>query len=129
MKRIQAYTRTESEVQSLNTSMIALGASHIEVGKLEEPLNKRALLAPLPVNGGNPAIGTAVPVAGVIEVPKEEERMGMTEDHESDVLRGDGDGASLSESDDLNYVLSCMIDERQYDEVVNFIRRHGGYVD
>lgn len=133
MKKVQAYTRTESEAETLSTHLQALGANNVETGSLEEPLDDDfMLMVPLPVNGGTNVMGTTMPASGAAVVNRhsharaEAANRALDEDLVPIVALHPVRTAAPK---DLMHVVSCSIDEQDYDEAVEMIRMNGGYVE
>lgn len=142
MTRIQAYTRTENEAEALRTSLVKVEATQIEIGSMEDPLDKGAMVfAPLPANpaGVSYAGSTALGNAGVVVTnPSTEDNDEVGAPYEArsediplatdrDAILDDGDDIVDAPSN-LQYVVSAVVPEERYREAVQMIRNRGGYV-
>ncbi|MCY9512926.1 flagellar basal body rod protein [Paenibacillus apiarius] len=141
MKRIQAYTRTEDEAESLRTRLVTVEASNIEVGELEESVDGRALLfAPLATSNlnGSTYVGgvDSFAPAGVM-FARDDDNIAASAPPTTDSIGEEADFSpeqvSISEPtsapDDLRYVVAAKVEHSRYDEAVLLIREHGGYVE
>ncbi|RJG21211.1 flagellar basal body rod protein [Paenibacillus thiaminolyticus] len=138
MKRIQAYTRTEDEAETLRTMLIAAGATNIEVGELGGPLgSKQMLFAPFitgsangsAYNGGISAVGPG----GIVSMRDDGQEALMTtpatELTDNEGGRGIASSERMEEPDGLRYVVTAKTDDADYDDAVRLIRENGGYFD
>lgn len=138
MKRIQAYTRTEDEAETLRTRLTAADATNIEVGELGGPLgSKQMLFAPFVTgnangsayNGGISAVGP-----GGIVTTRDDGQEALTATPATELTDNEG-GTDVASSermeapDGLRYVVTAKVDEAGYDEAVRLIRENGGYFD
>ncbi|GAC40948.1 hypothetical protein [Paenibacillus popilliae] len=134
MKRIQAYTRTEDEAETLRTQLVAAGATNIEVGERGGPLaSKQMLFAPFLTGNANGSAYSggvsAVGPGGLVTT-----RDSGQEAPATDLTNNEG-GADIASSErveapgGLRYVVAAKADEAVYDDVVRMIHLNGGYFD
>lgn len=154
-KQIQAYFKTEDDAESAKTKLIGTRTEHLEVSRLGTALdgNRHILLPIAPVNmtgnmntggamgaGGVPGVAYATPAVPVVNEENDIYRQSEDTPPEERVTRRDMNGdepllgvadASAEPEDyrDLDYVLSCKVEDGDYPEVVNQLRSHGGYVE
>ncbi|MWV45488.1 hypothetical protein GRF59_17835 [Paenibacillus sp. HJL G12] len=154
-KQIQAYFKTEDDAESAKTQLIGTQTEHLEVSRLGTTLdgNRHILLPIATVNmvgnmntggaigaAGVPGMGYAAPVVPVEndendiyqqseDTPPEERvtRRGVNGD---ETLLGVTDAnADPKDYQDLEYVLSCKVQDGDYSNVLNKLRNNGGYVE
>jgi len=151
-KQIQAYFKTEDDAEQAKTKLIGIRTEQLEVGRVGTALegNRRILLpfAPAGMTGSGVTTGSASAAAGVsgaaYPLPvvmsaddEEGDRNGARRTvEEASMNRTEDDGPVLDSEDvfadrydDLEYVLSCKVQDREYADVVNTLRNHGGYVE
>ncbi|WIV18437.1 hypothetical protein QPK24_18905 [Paenibacillus polygoni] len=144
-KRIQAYFRTEDEAEGARTSLQVYATEQLEVGALESAIGReRHILLPFVPNsaGSGAASGTGgvgvtgtggsaqgLPIVPVItdEDPKEVVSADVNGNREGGILNAED--VSSADLGDLRYVLSCKVNDEEYNDVVNKIRQNGGYVE
>lgn len=143
-KMIQAYFRTEDEAEGARASLQVYETEQLEVGTLGASVGreKHILFPFVPNNGGMgtfsgtggagvAGVGTAqgVPVIPVITDNEREEAASadVNGNREGGILNAQD--VSSADLDDLRYVLSCKVKDKEYNDVVNKIRQSGGFVE
>lgn len=143
-KRIQAYFKTEDEAEGARTSLQVYATEQLEVGELETGVgrDKHILLPFVPNNGGTgttsgtgglgvAGVGTpqGVPIVPVITDNDRGEvaSADINGNREGGILNAED--VSSADLDDLRYVLSCKVNDEEYNDVVNKIRQNGGFVE
>ncbi|MFC7681319.1 hypothetical protein [Paenibacillus sp. GCM10028914] len=140
-KQIQAYFRTESEAEGARTTLQTYSIDHLEVGQLHENLGRSTnIIVPLvPWNitgvggtapGSGAAGGAAVApgaVLGTKDLPGTERSEDLPEPERDEWV----DRADLTDSDydNLKYVLSGKVNDADYDEIVQVLRKNNAYVE
>ncbi|WP_438347079.1 hypothetical protein ACP8HI_15270 [Paenibacillus sp. FA6] len=124
-KQIQAYFQTEDQAEGAKTSLLAFKTENLEVSKLENAITRDTnLLTPLvaisPSDNMN-TIGTlgmsgAGGVVGNNIVP-----IVMDNDPQSDMTTDNFEG--------LNYVLVVKVEDENYDEIVQSLRRNNAHIE
>ncbi|BFH12471.1 flagellar basal body rod protein [Paenibacillus melissococcoides] len=138
MKRIQAYTRTEDDAETMRTRLTAAGAANIEVGELGGPfVSKQMLFAPFitgnangsAYNGGISAVGP-----GGLVTTRDDGQEALTTTPATELTDNEG-GADTASSerreppDGLRYVVTATVEEGDYDAIVRLIRENNGYFE
>ncbi|GIP34114.1 hypothetical protein [Paenibacillus sp. J2TS4] len=128
-RTIQAYFRTEDDAESARTKLQTYAVTDMEVGELQDKLSEDVRLLTPFVAGAAGADGSLMGSgAGVTGSDR-----GVPVVVAMDVWDRDSDEASDSGADDLSlddftYVLSCQVEDEDYDELIDVIRRNGGSV-
>lgn len=154
-KQIQAYFKTEDDAETAKTKLIGTRTEHLEVSRLATGIdNDRRVLLPIaPANmvgnmntggavgaGGVPGIAYTAPVVPLADDENDiyrqsedtppEERVTPRDTNNDEPLFGVADATpSPDDFGDLDYVLSCKVDDANYEDVVNKLRTSGGYVE
>jgi len=140
-KKIQAYFQTENDALSANTRIQTYGAEYLEVSELPDPIGADTrLLIPLALPTG--AIGSIGSYAGAAMAPTASSGQVTTayaalgDDDgivaaRNDLRRGDFAGNDYFDGDRslLRYVMAATVKDAVYQDVVEAIRRNGGYVE
>lgn len=138
MKRIQAYTRTEDEAETLRTLLVAAGAMNIEVGEREGPLaSKQMLFAPFVTGNANGSAysgGVSAAGPGGLVTTRDSGQEAITTTPVTKLTDSEGE-ADITSSEraeapgGLHYVVAAKANEAVYDDAVRMIRLNGGYFD
>ncbi|MDR9853268.1 hypothetical protein RJP21_06575 [Paenibacillus sp. VCA1] len=150
-KQIQAYFKTEDDAEQAKTKLIGIQAEHLEVGRLGTALegNRHILLpiAPVGMTGSGTTTGASA-AAGVSGVAYTPPVVVSPDDDDPNGVSSEGDHPAEEHAwedrqdeveplfdpyadryDDLEYVLSCKVRDKDYADVVNTLRNNGGYVE
>ncbi|WP_438434513.1 hypothetical protein [Gorillibacterium sp. sgz500922] len=142
-KKIQAYFPTENDALSANTRIQTYGAEYLEVSELPDPIGTGTRLL-VPIAAGLPTSGTPGSATGYAGgTPGSTTNTGgaaatyvALNDNDgfgtSDNLRrGDSVDSDYYDGDrsHLRYVMAATVKDQVYADVVEAIRRNGGYVE
>ncbi|WP_058301347.1 hypothetical protein [Gorillibacterium timonense] len=147
-KKIQAYFQTENDALSANTRIQTYGAEYLEVSELPDAIGRDSrLLIPITTGltvGGTPGSTTGYGAGAAVTT----DSAGRAAATYLDYGENDGSNDVLSNGDPLNvgsdtvendyyagdrsllrYVLAATVRDEVYADVVEAIRRSGGYVE
>lgn len=143
-RHIQAYFRSEDEAEGARTSLITFDTESLEVGQLHDRVSagNNVLVPIIPLGGsgtldGGGTSGSNVngmtTTGGVIGV--EGTRGNISTDSRNDgglvdTFEVTGDGIYTNEDyNNLEYVMSLKVQDRDYEEIVQKLRQQGAFVE